>query len=350
MPNGAEPLVVGVLHPPDFDVEGFAKRVGPDSRPLDIRTAGYEDDPGVRQEKAGGAAPGELRSREPSLTSAQREDLAAAEVLLALDAPLDLLRMAPRLRWVQAFGAGVGQLIRVLGRGDVALTSSSGVAAPSIAEFVMARLLEVWKDLRVLEEMQRERRWKTHFGKKAAGRTLAVIGLGSIGTEVARRAHAFDMRVLAIRRHPRQHEKPPFVDEVRGPEGLRDVLAAADAVVFSAAATDETTSLIGERELAAMRPGSILCNVARGGLLDERALTAALRAGRPGAAILDVARVEPLPEDSPLWTAPGVYLSPHSSASLDDYNDRLSELFADNLLRYQRGAPLRNLVDPARGY
>ena len=350
MPNGAEPLIVGVLHPPDFDAESFTELVGPDSRPLDIRIIEYADEPQVRQEKAGGAEESELRSREPSLTSAQREDLASAEVLLALDAPLDLLRMAPRLRWVQAFGAGVGHLIRVLGHGDVALASASRVAAPSIAEFVMARLLEVWKDIRGLEEQQRERNWKTHFGGRVAGRTLAVIGLGSIGTEVARRAHAFDMRVLAVRRHPQQHERPPFVDEVHGPEKLHDVLAEADAVVVSAAATGETGGLIGEEELAAMRPGSVLCNVARGSLIDEEALTAALQAGRPGAAILDVTRVEPLPEDSPLWTAPGVYLSPHSSTSMDDYNERLSKLFADNLLRYQRGESLRNLVDPVRGY
>ena len=350
MDNGAEPLVVGVLHPPDFDLEGLRERVGTDSRPLDIRTVGYADGPQLRQKKAGGAPEGELRSWEPSLTPGRREDLASAEVLLALDAPLDLLRMAPRLRWVQAFGAGVGHLIRVLGQSGVALTSASGVAAPSIAEFVMARLLEVWKDVRVLEEMQRERRWEAHPGGMAGGRTLAVIGLGSIGTEVARRAHAFDMRVLAVRRHPRQHQKPPFVDEVYGVEGLLEVLAVADAVVVSAAATGETGGLIGKRELSAMRPGSVLCNVARGSLLVEEALVEALQTGSPGAAILDVARVEPLPADSPLWAAPGVYLSPHSSTSMDDYNARLSDLFADNLLRYQRGAPLENLVDPARGY
>lgn len=350
MPNGAEPLVVCVLHPPDLDVGILTERAGTGRRPLDVRMVAYVDGPGLRQGKAGGTPAGELRSGEPSLTPAQREDLASAEVLLALDAPLDLLQMAPRLRWVQAFGAGVGHLIRVLDGGDVVLTSASGVAAPSIAEFVMARLLEVWKDIRVLEEMQRERNWKARFGQKAAGRTLAIVGLGSIGTEVARRAHAFDMHVVAVRRRPQRHERPDFVDEVCGPEELIDVLARADAVVISAAATDETESLFGERELAAMRQGSILCNVARGSLIDEQALTVALREGRPGAAILDVTRVEPLPEESPLWTAPGLYLSPHSSTSMDDYNDRLVGLFAENLLRYRRGAQLENLVDPARGY
>jgi phosphoglycerate dehydrogenase-like enzyme len=348
MTNGADPLVVGVPHPPDLDVGALEDLTSSEERPLDIRIVEYADPARMRQEKAAGTAADELRSGEPSLGPARRDDLESAEVLLALDAPLDLLQMAPRLRWVQSFGAG--QLIRVLGQGDVALTSASGLAAPSIAEFVMARLLEVWKDIRTLEKMQRERSWEAHFGQKAAGRALAIIGLGSIGMEVARRAHAFDMRVIAVRRHPQRHQKPEFVDRISGSDGLHEVLAEADAVVLSAAATGETSGLMGEREYTAMRPGSILCNVARGSLIDEEALPAALRAGRPGAAILDVTRVEPLPEDSPLWSTPGVYLSPHSSTSMDGYNDRLLGLFADNLLRYQRGAPLQNLVDRARGY
>jgi phosphoglycerate dehydrogenase-like enzyme len=132
---------------------------------------------------------------------------------------------------------------------------------------------------------------------------------------------------------------------VVGPEGLAGVLARSDAVVVCAPATSDTDDLIDREALATMREGAILCNVARGSLVDEDAVVDALRSGHLKAAILDVTREEPLPADSPLWTTPGVYLSPHSSASLERYADLLFDLFADNLARFLDGRPLRNVVD-----
>ena len=136
----------------------------------------------------------------------------------------------------------------------------------------------------------------------------------------------------------------PVAEEVVGPGQLRDLLPRSDAVVVCAPATPETRDLFGAREFAAMKRGAVFCNVARGSLVDEDALVDALHSGHLGAAVLDVTRQEPLPADSPLWDAPNLHLSPHSAASLDRYAENLFELFADNLDRYLRGEPLRNVV------
>ncbi|MEI7546499.1 MAG: D-2-hydroxyacid dehydrogenase [Actinomycetota bacterium] len=237
----------------------------------------------------------------------------------------------------------MNQLVNVLSGSDVVLTSASGVGAPGIAEFVFARLLQIWKHLRRLDDQQNAHTWQPQHGERLAGRTLGIVGLGAIGTEVARRARAFDMRVMAIRARP-DLGAPDSVDWVMGPEGLEQLLAEADAVVLSVPLTRDTDTLIGAPELALMRRGAILCNVARGALVDESALVSALVEGHIGAAVLDVTRKEPLPPDSPLWSTRGVYLSPHTSNSMEDYASRLASLFADNLDHYVRGLPLINRV------
>jgi phosphoglycerate dehydrogenase-like enzyme len=149
------------------------------------------------------------------------------------------------------------------------------------------------------------------------------------------------MRVLAVRANP--DIPSPGVDEVYGPDGLRDVLGRCDAIVVCAPATPETRDLFDADAFAAMRPGAIFCNVARGSLVDEDALVATLRDGRLGAAILDVTRQEPLPPTSPLWEAPRLHLSPHCSSSIDRYLESLFDLFAANLARYAKGEPLENI-------
>jgi phosphoglycerate dehydrogenase-like enzyme len=309
----------------------------------------YIDSDLVRQAKCDGASDNVVRRGEPHLNGEDLATLAKAEVLLALDAPLDLAANAPRLRWVQGYGAGVGQLARVLDQTAVTLTTAAGVAAPAIAEFVLARLLQVWKNLRAIDESQLRRNWEPHYGQILEGRTLGIVGFGGIGSELASRATAFGMRVLVVRRDTTSTTGPD-VEEMFPPSGLVEMLRRADAVVIAAPATPETRDLIGARELAAMRTGSVLCNVARGSLVNEFALLDSLRTGRLAAAILDVTADEPLPSASPLWTAPGVYLSAHCSVSLERYDDRLLELFADNLDRYFSGKPLRNVFRHDRGY
>jgi phosphoglycerate dehydrogenase-like enzyme len=288
--------------------------------------------------------------RDDALTAEERAVWAGAEATVALDLPHDIRSLAPRLRWVQAVGAGIDHLAHVDLPDDCVVTNAAGVAAAPIAEFALARLLAVWKRLPELDLRQAQREWRPVFGRTIEGATLGVIGLGAIGSAVAVRAHAFGMRVLATRRRHSAGDGHDAVEELFGSDALHAVLARCDAVVLSAPATPATENLFDEAAFTAMRPGALFCNVSRGALVDETALIAALESGHLGAAILDVARQEPLPHDDPLWSAPNVHISAHCSAAQDQYVEKLLELFTDNLERLRQGEPLRNVVDRGAGY
>jgi phosphoglycerate dehydrogenase-like enzyme len=278
----------------------------------------------------------------------RRAALAGAEVLFALHAPKGLMQLAPRLRWIQGVGAGVEQFAKAgVLRERVVVTNASGVSAASMAEFVIGRLLQVWKRFREAERHQEAHEYVRTYGRTFAGSTLGIVGLGSIGCAVAERARAFGARVLGLRRSARAGAGPGPADELFGPERLHEMLARCDAVVIAAPETPETFHLIDAVALAAMRPGSVLVNVARGSLVDEAALVAALTTGHVAAAALDVFEQEPLPPESPLWDLPNVYVSAHSSVSVDRYLDDVFDLFVENAARYLRGEPLRNRVDMA---
>jgi phosphoglycerate dehydrogenase-like enzyme len=275
---------------------------------------------------------------------------ARAGAAIALDLPQGIGELAPGLGWVQAIGAGIDHLADS-GLPDASvITNAAGVAAAPIAEFAIGRLLQVWKRFGEIDEQQRAHEWKAKFGKLVEGQTLGIIGLGAIGSAVAVRARAFGMTTIGTRRSYRAGDDHPAVDELRGTDDLHEVLARCDAVVVSAPGTPETDNLFDAAAFAAMKPGAVFCNVGRGSLVDEGALIDALRSGHLGAAILDVTRQEPLPADDPLWDAPNIFISPHCSTSQERYNDKLFELFADNLGRYLRGEELRNIVDRTAGY
>lgn len=335
-----------VCFPEKLDPQLVAKLRAVSDR-VEVTSAPYMEPTGVRTARTRGdevqyPTPGEL-------DRALRDELARAHVVVALDLPSGMAELAPKLRWVQGIGAGVGHL-RTCGLADgVLVTTGAGIGAPSIADFVMGRLLAVWKRFDHLAELQRAHRWDQMDarGRALSGTTVGIVGFGAIGTAVAQRAVAFDLRVLAVRRHPAPH---PLAERVVGPEGLSEVLSESDAVVVCAPATDETTSLFDADAFAAMRPGALFCNVARGTLVDEAALIAALESGQVGAAILDVAAAEPLPANSPLWDVPNVYLSPHSSAVIDRYDVPLFDLVEDNLRRWLQGGPMRNVFDLEAGY
>jgi phosphoglycerate dehydrogenase-like enzyme len=291
-----------------------------------------------------------LPDRTDELGDAERAVWARAEATLALDLPKDIGELAPGLRWVQAIGAGIDHLDSVELPEGCVVTNAAGVAAAPIAEFAFGRLLAVWKRFDEIDGQQRAHDWKPRFGTLVEGLTLGIIGLGAIGTEVAVRARAFGMTTIGTRRSYQPGQEHPAVDELRGTADLHDVLARCHAVVVSAPGTQETENLFDEAAFAAMKPGALFCNVGRGSLVDEPALIAALRSGHLGGAILDVTRQEPLPADDPLWDAPRIWISPHSSAAQDRYTEKLLQLFADNLDRFTRGEPLRNVVDRAAGY
>lgn len=287
---------------------------------------------------------------EDELTDATRAVWARAEGTLALDLPAPVGELAPKLRWIQAIGAGIDHLDGAGIPDDIVITNAAGVAAAPIAEFAIGRLLSWWKRLPELDAAQAEHRWSAKFGRTVDGLTLGVIGLGAIGTAVAVRARAFGMTVIGTRRSYQEGQDHPAVDELRGTADLHDVLARCDAVVVSAPGTPETENLFDADAFAVMKPGAVFCNVGRGSLVDEPALIAALESGHLGAAILDVTREEPLPADDPLWSAPNILISPHCSAAQDRYTETLLALFADNLGRFTRGESLRNVVDRAAGY
>ena len=278
--------------------------------------------------------------------SERLEVLARSEVLIALHSTTGMMRLAPGLRWIQGVGAGVEQFAAAgVARDRVVVTNASGVSANSMGEFVIGRLLEVWKRFREAEQYQRDHEYIRTYGRTFAGSTIGIVGMGSIGNAVATRARALGCHVLGLRRSYRPGDTSEVADTLFGPGDLHAMLRSCDAVVVAAPATDETYHLIDADALAAMPEGCVLVNVARGSLIDETALIECLRDGHLAAAVLDVFEQEPLPKDSTLWDLPDVYVSAHSSVSVDRYIEDIFALFEDNLRRYARGEPLRNRVD-----
>ena len=183
-----------------------------------------------------------------------------------------------------------------------------------------------------------------------AGRTLGVVGYGDIGREVARRAHALGMRVVALRRRPELSAGDPLADELLGEDRLLELMARADDVVVATPLTPRTRGLVGRDAIAALKPTAVLVNVGRGPVVDEQALVEALAAGRIRGAALDVFETEPLPAGHPLWTLPNVLLSPHCADHVPGWVEAATRAFLDELERYRRGEPLRNVVDKTHGY
>jgi phosphoglycerate dehydrogenase-like enzyme len=244
----------------------------------------------------------------------------------------------------------------------IVFTNARGVFSRPIAEYVMLMILAVSRRLPQLLELQRERTWQPLEGTELRDVTVGIVGLGSIGRAVGALATAFGCRVLATRRRrdagsaPGTLEHEPagigeiLLDRVLGPEGLPELLAEADFVVLAAPLTPDTERMIDERTLALMRAGAWLINVARGRLVDERALLRALREGRIGGAVLDTFVDEPLPASSPFYDLPNVIVTPHTSWSSGRVLDRSVDLFCDNLRRFAGGTELVNVVDPDAGY
>jgi phosphoglycerate dehydrogenase-like enzyme len=237
----------------------------------------------------------------------------------------------------------------------ITVTNSRGVQAITMAEHVMGGLLVLARRFDLTLSAQRERRWiqnelcaDTSPGS-LHGRSMTIVGLGTTGLEVARRAHAFGLQVTGVRRRSNQ-PKPSFVDRVVGPDQLHDALRGCDVLVIAAPFIPATDRLIGAEQLALLNRGAILINVARGRIVDQRAMIAALEDQRLGGAVLDVFDREPLDAENPLWSLPNVVITPHCSGVRPDHWDDVVDLFGDNLLRFRQGEPLLNLVDCDAGY
>jgi phosphoglycerate dehydrogenase-like enzyme len=265
--------------------------------------------------------------------------------------PENMPKNAPRLKWVQATSAGIGEFLRRTGldKSGIVFTTAAGVHARPLTEFAMLGLLYFFRDVPYLEAMKAKRCFARYTARGLEGARVLVVGLGSVGREIARECASFGMEVFGTRRSP--DEKPPEgVSRIVARSELRSALAEMDAVILSCPLTEETRLMIDAPEIAAMKPGMVLVNVARGGVINEPAMIEALTSGRIKGAALDVFAVEPLPPDSPLWELPNVIVSPHSASTVAAENGRIVEIFLDNLGRYLDGRPMRNLYDSARGY
>jgi phosphoglycerate dehydrogenase-like enzyme len=289
------------------------------------------------------------------------------EVMLRGRFPAELfdriLARSPSLRWVHSATAGVERVLTPSSRArDLTITNARGVFSRPIAEYVMLMILAVSRRLPSLLELQAERTWQPLEARELRDVTVGIVGLGSIGRAVGALATAFGCRVIATRRRPEAGSQAadgagdePYLgslmlERVLAPEQLPELLAESDFVVLAAPLTGDTHGLIGDEAIARMKSGAWVINVARGELVDERALARAVRGGRLGGAVLDTFREEPLPPTSPLYDLPNVILTPHTSWSSTRVLDRSVDLFCDNLRRYAAGRPLVNVVDPNAGY
>lgn len=286
--------------------------------------------------------------------------------------PYDLLTEATSLRWVQQWGAGADWLLRhpEVADLDFVLTNASGIHSVPISEHIFALLLAFARRMDQAARAQSERiwvsnQWQRHsptirpdqkfefvIGKdrvfELAGKTMLLIGVGAIGERTARIASAFDMHVIGMRRNVSL--SVPGIERMVSPDQLLDVLPEADFVVITAPLTPETKHMIDQRAFDAMKPTAYIVNIGRGATIVESDLIAALQRGAIVGAGLDVFEQEPLPAESPLWGMENVIITSHYSGLTPKYDARGIEIFLDNLARYQRGEPLRNVVDKRLGY
>ena len=261
-----------------------------------------------------------------------------------------LLAKAPKLRFVQSLSAGTDQYDKALfaSRG-VRLANAQGANERAVAEHAIALLLALTRQLHLARDNQRARHWRGMIGdrdlreQEVSGKTLLIVGLGRIGTRLARLARAFDMRIIGVRRTARPERDA--ADEVIAQTDLAHALARADVVALTCPLTPETEGLIGAAALAALKPGALLINVARGKVVDETALLAALADGRVRAAALDCFHEEALPPELLLWALPNVLITPHTAGETTRYEENVVDILVDNIERLFRGETvLRNQV------
>jgi len=280
--------------------------------------------------------------------------LADAEVLFDFDyTNIKVLKtLIPKVRWIQATSTGIGQLLvrTELIDSPIIFTTARGIHSKPLADFVLMAILWFAKDGFRMVRDQAAHRWVRYCGHDLRDATVGIVGFGTIGREVARACRAMGMRVIATKRAAGPGDDDADADRLVPPNGLTSLLGVADYVVLALPQTPQTEKILGQRELTATKRGAVLINVARGAVVDEDALIAALRDGHLGGAALDVLSTEPPAADNPLWSMPNVLISPHSASTVASENARLTDLLCDNLVRYVNSEPLLNIFDRERLY
>ncbi len=289
------------------------------------------------------------------------------DAMLTFIVPANIADRAPGLKWIQLLSAGADHALAGPIKGGIPLTTASGIHATPIAEYTLASMLAYAHRIHLAIRAQMRREWLRSGQFMASvdeirGRTLGIIGYGSIGRETARLGAAFGMTVLALKRDPGERPDPGWSpaglgdpegnipQQFFGPDQREAILHESDYVSVTLPLTDHTRKFIGARELAAMKPSAYIVNIGRGQVIDEAALAAALKLGKIGGAGLDVFEHEPLKAESPLWDFENAILTPHISGSNRAYMEKACELFAENIRRFAAHRPLLNLVDPKLGY
>ena len=274
--------------------------------------------------------------------------LARAEVSFEFDwdRPAEMLQRAPRLRWVQSTSSGVGPLLVRLGIAGTPLivTNAAGIHAQALAEFVLMSLIYFAKDMPLVSRWKSERHWERYCADEAAGRRMLLIGLGKVGARIAELSAALGVEVIGHRRSMHAGA-PPGVQRLVSSAEIETELPKTDYLVLAAPDAPETRNIMHRDRLALLPAHAVVINVGRGTLIDEIALTEMLSDGRLRGAGLDVFAKEPLDANSPLWSLPNVIVSPHSASTVHQENDRLVDLFVDNLRRYLDAEPLVNVFD-----
>ena len=265
-----------------------------------------------------------------------------------------ILRHGKKLRWVHSTSAGVERIVHLaeLRDSQITLTNAKIMMGPEIADHVFALLLMLTRNLKQYDREMESGTWKRGAGRlpmiELRHKTMLIIGLGGIGSQVAQRAAAFGMRVLGV--DPKDIPLSRDVEEVVVPDQLHRVLPEADVVVSCVPHTPASEGMLGAEEFAAMKEGVYVVNVSRGKVIQTEALVAALRSGKVRAAGLDVTDPEPLPADHPLWKMNNVIITPHVATRSDRSGERLINLIRDNIERFVTGRPLRHVVDKVAGY
>lgn len=264
--------------------------------------------------------------------------------------PAQDMSFAPRLKWIQTTSSGVGPAIKALKMYEtqIRVTTARGIHAVPLTEFSLMAMLVHFKQVNRLREEQKAHQWTRFCGESLQGKLVAIVGVGEVGRHIAETCKFHGMRVAAMSRSLTQEEgRRRGYDEVFGQADLRDVAARADVMVLCIPHTPQTEHMIDRSVLQAIRPSAMLINIARGQVIDEPAMIEALRSGSIGFAALDVATVEPLPADSPLWDLPNVMISPHSASTVPEENGRITDLFIHNMncMLDSREGEMRNLFD-----
>lgn len=278
----------------------------------------------------------------------EARQLADGEIMLSFGAPSGMLAQMPKLRWVQSMSVGVDQWVeRDDLKSDLVLTAARGTHRVQMPENILGAIFHITKPYMGAALEQRHSRWTRRMSVPIAGKTLGILGLGAVGQELARKAAVLEMRVIGTKRTV---EPVAHVDKVYPPKQVDEVLSQSDFVLLLLPVTDITRNMINKQRLTCMRPDAWLLNFARGALIVDEDLIAAVKAKAIAGAILDVFRTEPLPSEHPFWTTEGIMVLPHIGGGHPTRDQMVAELFTENARRYLVGERLKEVVDRARGY